>query len=167
MKFLAARKRAAMRGFSWDRSQSLEQMTRLAFWLHHFGRDEDALEVATFLAQYEFSGNHNLWSWIELALALRCRLLRQIGRQDKAGESVQRIRDAGFVASRLKGVLLKDREIDRAVARSDRRAERDWRENQALELCWLIEMGGSRSLPVESLESRYLENQQRLQELQD
>jgi hypothetical protein len=167
VKFLARMKSRAANNFKWTVSRSLEDAMYLAYWCHVFGRDEEALEVCEFLSAFEFAGNYNLWSWIEGSLALHARLLR--GRDDPkaAVACTQRIRAAGFVEGRLSGSLLNNyqRNIGAAVNEQDKPRERDWRAVLAKELCTIIELGGSQTLPVQKAELMYQENLAHLQAL--
>ncbi len=69
--------------------------------------------------------------------------------------------------TRLDGLLLtgKERNISYAVSDQDRTRERDWRAILMMELCVIIELGGSEELPVGRLEVMFQENILRLQEL--
>jgi hypothetical protein len=166
-KYLAAAKKRAATKFSWRKQAALDNAMRLAYWLYVFGREDEALEVCRFLGTFELAGNFNLWSSIEFALALNARLSRLAGRRDEAAECVRRIRAAGFVASRLQGGLLDDKleRIARAAGERDRTGERDWSLNALLELCALIELGGSEARPVAELERDFQRIVTRLREL--
>lgn len=167
VKFLARMKSRAANNFKWTVSRSLEDAMYLAYWCHMFGRDDEALEVCEFLSTFEFAGNHSLWTWIEGSLALYARLLRGRNDQGAVGVCIQRIRAAGFVESRLSGLLLDShqRNIGFAVSDGDKPRERDWRAVFAKELCTVIELGGSKLLPAQKAELLYQENLARLQEL--
>ena len=156
-KFLAGVKKRAGAKFSWKKQESLDNGSRLAYWLFVFRKEEQALEVCRFLGAYEFAGNFNLWSWIELALALQSRLARQGGRADESAECVRRIGAAGFVVSRLEGSLLSDKLecIQRAAEEKNKTGEREWCLVALRELCILIELGGSAPWPVAALEHEF------------
>ena len=167
VKFMARMKDRAAKNFRWTAKRPLEDAMYLAYWSYVFGRNDDALQVCEFLSQFQFSGDYNLWTWIEASLALEARLLRTFGRQQKAAECVARIRATGFVEARLDGVLLsgKERNIGYAVSDGDKIRERNWRAIMMTELCVVIELGGSQELPVQRLEVMFQENVLRLQEL--
>jgi hypothetical protein len=166
-RFLAGVKKRAATQFSWKKRASLESAVRLAYWLFVFGKEDQALAVCRFLGTYEFTGKFNLWSWIEHALALQSRIARQRGRQNESAECVRRIRAAGFVESRLNGSLLDDRRgrIRGALAEKDQAGERDWSLTALLELCVLIELGGSETWPVAALEGELQQMVTRLRAL--
>ena len=147
-KFLAGVKKRAATKFSRKKQASLENAMRLAYWLYVFRKDDEALDVCRFLGTYEFAGNFNLWSWIEYTLALQSRIARQRGQDDESAECLHRIRAAGFVSSRLTGNLLDDKLecIRSAASAKNKTGERDWSLTALLELCVLIELGGSRDL---------------------
>ncbi len=166
-RFLAAAKKRAAAKFSWRKQASLDHAMRLAYWLYVYGREDEALEVCRFLGTFEFAGNFNLWSSIEFVLALQSRLARQAGRGGEAAGCVGRIRAAGFVTPRLQGSLLDDMltQASRAAAERDRTGERDWSLNALLELCVLIELGGSTARPAAALEREFQRLVSRLREL--
>ena len=167
VKFMGRIKARAAKDFRWTTKRSLEDAMYLAYWSYVFGRNDDALQVCEFLSQLQFSGDYNLWTWIELSLALEARLLRISNKQQESAECVARIWDAGFVQERLEGLLLngKERKIAYAVSDCDKVRERDWRAIMMLELCIIRELGGSEQLPVYRLEDSFQENLSRLQEL--
>jgi hypothetical protein len=165
--FLARMKARASRNFRWTRGQALRDASLLACWCHVFRRDDEAMQVCAFLATFRFGGNYDLWTWIEGALALHSRLLRARGRHAEAGECVERILTAGFVGRRLHGVGLEGyvEGIRGAQERREKTTERDYRMLAARELCILVELGGSESLPVDVLERAFEKNLARLREL--
>ena len=156
-KFLAASKQRASTKFSRKKAASLENSMHLAYWLFVFGKEDETLEVCRFLGTYEFAGNFNLWSWIEHTLALQSRIVRQRGQHDESAECLKRIRAAGFVESRLTGSLLNNKldRIKSLAAEKDKTGERDWSMLALLELCVLIELGGSKTLPIATLEQEF------------
>jgi hypothetical protein len=156
-KFLAGIKKRASTKFSWKKQASLESAMRLAYWLFVFGKEGEALEVCRFMGTYEFSGNFNLWSWVEFTLALQSRIVRQRGQDDESAQCLRRIRSAGFVEARLAGSLLDDRfvQIDKAVVAKDKTGEREWSLTALLELCVLTELGGSDTRPAAALEQDF------------
>jgi hypothetical protein len=153
-KFLTGIKKRAATKFSRKKQASLENAMRLAYWLFVSGKDDETLEVCRFLGAYEFAGNFNLWSWIEYTLALQSRILRLRGEEGESAESLRRIRAAGFVPSRLTGSLLDDKlkRVHSTASEGDKTGERDWSLLALLELCVLIELGGSETWPVTALE---------------
>jgi hypothetical protein len=165
-KFLAAAKKRAAK-FSRKKAASLDAATRLAYWLFVYGREDEALEACRFVGQTEFAGNFNLWTWVELALALQSRIARRRGSAEESAECLRRIRAAGFRESRLNGSLLEDKlqNVQRAAAAQDKTGERDWGQNALLELCVLIELGGSETWPVEKLEAEFAQTVSRLREI--
>jgi hypothetical protein len=163
---LARVKARAAKRFRWTSAAALRDVTESAYWLHVFRRDAEALEVCGFLGQYEFAGNYALWTQVEFALALQARLLLQRRKRARAAECTQRLRDAGFVEDRLKGSMLdRNGALRLALKQGNLVAERQARLGRLEELCFLIELGGSRKLPVAEAEADYRLNLSRLQEL--
>ena len=58
--FLARIKARATTKFSRTKQASLDNATRLAYWLYVCDREDEALEVCRFLGTYQFAGNFNL-----------------------------------------------------------------------------------------------------------
>lgn len=155
----------AAKNFKWTVSRSLENSMYLAYYSFVFGRYDDALEVCEFLSQFQFAGDYQLWGWIEHTLALQSRLLRFFVKPQEAADCVGRIQKAGFVETRLSGSLLGTRNLDAAICDGRKIAERDWRAIRLVELCTVIELGGSEELPIQRLEIMFQENLLRLQGL--
>lgn len=166
---LARLMKRVAKDFGWTRQGSLWGVAEVAYLLHVLGRDDDALEAARFLGQYQFAGNKNLWSAVEAALALAARMERERGREDEAVECVRRIRQAGFGVNRLDGISLRyhARAVKLYVKAADVKGELAARVRLAQELCCLIELGGSKKYPVQELERTFRENADRLRAMVD
>jgi hypothetical protein len=161
-KFLIRFKKRAVKNFKLTKASSLENATHLAYWLFVFARDDEAMEVCRFVGRYQFQGNFNLWSWVETALALESRLARQAGEDQESAGCVQRMRAAGVVQRRLEGNLLDGPGghldcIRGATAAGDKSSILGWSLRALMELCFLIELGGSASWPVDRLEKEFQE----------
>jgi hypothetical protein len=161
-KFLIRFKKRAAKNFKLTRAGSLENATHLAYWLFAFARDAEALEVCRFIGRYQFQGNFNLWSWVETALALESRLASQGGEEQESAECVRRMRAAGVVQRRLDGGLLDGPGghldcIRGATAAGDKSSVLGWSLRALMELCFLIELGGSTDWPVDRLEKEFQE----------
>ncbi len=168
--FLVRMKRRAAKNFKWSREPSLRAAADLAYWLHLFHRDDDALELCEFLSAFEFADNFRHWSWVENALALGARLHRQRGNTQAAVACVDRIRQTRFVEDRLSGALLDEnygRLLDHALREGTPADERNSRLIYIAEVCVMNELGGSETYPPSVLEALYKENAARLRELVD
>lgn len=165
-KVLASAKASLFKKFSWTKSQSLFDALRLAQLLVLFDKEDEALEVCRTLGRLEFTGNFNQWSPIEKALALQSRLLRQQGKANEAEACLKRIRDAGFVETRLEGALLdRNGDIPDAIQAGDKKSERMARLIYGSELVFIIELGGSPTRPIEGLEKDLQANELALKTL--
>jgi hypothetical protein len=152
-KVLATAKALVFKKFSWTKSQPLFDALRLAQLLVLFGKEDEALEVCRTLGRLEFTGNFNLWSPVEKALALQSRLLRKEGNTMEAEACLKRVRDVGFVDDRLEGKLLdRNGDIPDAIRDGDKKTERLARLIYGSELVFIIELGGSPVRPVDGLE---------------
>ena len=165
-KLLGRAKAKIARNFRWTKAACLYDAVHLAHLLHVFGQDDEALEICRALGEYQFTGSYNLWSAVELALALQSRILRQRGEAAEAAECVRRLREAGFAPARLEGILL-DRHgaIGTAMKDGDKKREQSLRLILAEELALIIELGGSAVCPVDQMEQRWTENRERLRVL--
>lgn len=153
-KVLATAKAQLSKKFKWNNSQSLFDALRLAQLLVLFDKQDEALEVCRTLGRLEFTGNFNLWSPVEKALALQSRLLRKQGNTQEAEACLKRIRDAGFVETRLEGALLdRNGDIPDAIKDGDKKSERQARLIYGSELVFIIELGGSEARPIAGLEN--------------
>jgi hypothetical protein len=163
IEFLARAKKKAATKFRLTNQGSLQNAAALAWWLHVYGKDAEAVEVCRFLGQYQFAGNFNLWTWVEQALTLQARIARSAGQPDEAAACLARVSAAGYSANRLRGGLLDGAKgyrdlVRQAVASKDRTSERDWRHLALIELCFMIELGGSEQYPAQELEKELQEN---------
>jgi hypothetical protein len=161
--FLARAKKKTATKFQMSSAACRHNAATLAYWLFVFHRDQEADEVCRFLGTTEFTGNFSQWSAIEEALTLQARLARAGGRPAKAAECVKRITETGYASSRLTGGLLTGKGgrrecIQEAIARKDETGEREWRLRALIELCFMIELGGSKRYPVEALEEEFRQN---------
>jgi hypothetical protein len=166
IKVLASAKAPLFKKFTWTKSQSLFDAVRLAQLLLLFDKEEEALEVCRTLERLEFSGNFNLWSAVEKALALHARILRKRGKSKEADACIKRIRDAGFNEERLEGTMLdRNGDIPDAIKDGDKTSERRARLIYGSELVFIIELGGSKARPVEGLEKDLEANDLELRKL--
>ncbi len=165
-KILAKAKASLFKKFSWTKSQSLFDALRLAQLLVLFDKEDEALQVCRALGRLEFKGNFRQWSPVEKALALQSRLLRKQGNTDEAEACIKRIRDAGFLETRLEGELLdRNGDIPDAMSSGDKKSERLARLIYGSELTFIIELGGSSARPIEGLEKDLESNQSALKAL--
>jgi hypothetical protein len=155
-KFLAKLKKKASTNFSWTKKDALKNAEKLAYWLYVFERENQALEVCRFLGTLQFSGNFNLWTWVELTLVLQSRILRLRHQESEAADCLKRIDAAGFVAERLTGRLLDGQleSMQEAVTEKDKTGEREWAMIALSESCFVLELGGSAKWPVEKVEQQ-------------
>ncbi len=164
--YLGRMKQRIVKQFRWTSKWSLLDTADLAFLLYTLGREDEARKTAEFLAPYEFAGNFDLWSGVESALALLARIHRR-RRPARARACVARIREQQFVEDRLKGTLVRiyDSHVRTALAAGGKTREVESRLRLAEELCVVIELGGSKKLPVAAAEQAFRANLDRVREL--
>lgn len=78
--FFSRKKQSILKHFSFTREREVEKVYFLAYWLHVFGRDEEAVTVCDFLLQKEWDGNHSIWYHIEHAIGLKYVIEKQVGK---------------------------------------------------------------------------------------
>lgn len=78
--FFSRKKQSILKHFSFTREREVEKVYLLAYWLHIFGRDEEAIAVCDFLLQKDYDGNYSIWFHIEHAIGLKYVIEKQIGR---------------------------------------------------------------------------------------
>mgnify|MGYP000762146620 CR=1 FL=1 len=69
--FLLKKKKSILKDFSFTKEREVDKVYSLAFWLHVYGRDEDAVNVCDFLLQKDFDGDNSIWYHIEHAIGLK------------------------------------------------------------------------------------------------
>lgn len=100
VKYLAQIKKRASKNFKWSRKASLEEGSDLAFFLFVWGRTDEALAVAEFLAQKPFTG-HDTWYLTEMVNVLAAHIHRKRGEAAKAAPFLKRIHEVGYIDTRL------------------------------------------------------------------
>ncbi len=162
VRIISSVKKRASNNFKLTKQESLRAGLHLALWLYVAEREDEALEVCKTVGRSKFTGNFNLWSWVERALVLQSRILRNRGSLFEAHIQLKRVKDAGFVPTRLEGSLFSHDEIQNALAGGNAKAERDWRLGHLSEVVFVRELGGSPSCPPEALERDIAETVARL-----
>lgn len=157
------------RGINLRSGSQLEDIDTLARYLFTELDDADsALEATKLLTELPYDGAMGRWKSIESSLALAANIHFHRG-EDERGEALgERLREpdedepdplrrkvAGEVRQRqLDEPNLYDREIERAQAADDDRAERSWRSARLSTLFFLRARGGSRTLTDAELDRR-------------
>ncbi len=152
-------------------SNPLERAKNLAYLLYVHEHPDLCLQVCQLLNDITFKGNYNLWTWVELTLALEWKLRMNIGQQVLAQACVNAIRATYQIGSeteqsqkiatlgyRLTGSLLRDAEIAKAQQSGDKMGEKNWRMLQLGEIMFTEALGGSSTLPVSELEQQFAVN---------
>lgn len=70
-RFLARKKQSIAERFKFSVEREVEKVYSLAYWLHVFGRDREAITVCDFLLQKEFDGDNSIWYHVEHAIGLK------------------------------------------------------------------------------------------------
>lgn len=77
--FFLKLKQSIVKRFSFTIEREVEKVYLLAYWLHIFGRNEEAIIVCNFLLQKEHDGNNSIWYHIERAIGLKFVIEKQMG----------------------------------------------------------------------------------------
>lgn len=144
---------------------SLERTKNLAYQLYVLDRPDLCLQVCQLLNDLVFTNNYNIWTWVELTLALEWKLQLQAGELTQAqrcaailrstyelGDIVAQAQGAKNLAWRVNGGLLYDAQIAQAEQRGDTTAEKSYRQTQLGALLCIQALGGSATLPLPELE---------------
>lgn len=165
-KTLAKVKASVSKKFSWTKSQPLFDAVHLAMLLVVFGKEDEAHEICRALGRIAFDGSFRLWAAVEMALMLQARLALQRGQPAEAEDCVRRVRAAGYVDDRLAGSMLDpNHALEVALEEGDKKYEQAARLRRALELAFIIGLGGSQQFTVAQAEQDWSENMARLKEL--
>jgi hypothetical protein len=144
---------------------SLERTKNLAYQLYVQDRPDLCLQVCQLLNDLIFTHNYNIWTWVELTLALEWKLQTQAGELIQAqrcaailrstyelSDPVAQAQGAKNLAWRINGGLRYDDQIAQAVQRGDTTAEKSYRQLQLGALLCIQALGGSATLPLPELE---------------
>ena len=77
--FFLKKKQSIVKRFSFTIEREVEKVYLLAYWLHIFGRNAEAIIVCNFLLQKEYDGNNSIWYHIEHAIGLKFVIEKQMG----------------------------------------------------------------------------------------
>lgn len=150
---------------------SLEKANDLAFRLYVINRKDLAMLVCKELDQIKFDNNYNVWTWVELALALEARMLTEERQDKQAEECVKKIRAPFEVGDetlksikskalnrRLNGDLLPFDKITESQQDNDISLEMDYRFAALKELIYLSELGGSEEFTIKNINQQIQDN---------
>jgi hypothetical protein len=149
-------------------SDPLERAKNLAYLLYVHEQPALCLQVCQLLNDITFKSNYNLWTWVELTLALEWKLRVDAGQLPQAQACANAIRDTyqtGSETERLQktttlerlltGSLLYDTEIAKAQQSGDKTGEKNWRLIQLGAILFIEALGGSSKLPVSELDKQF------------
>jgi hypothetical protein len=147
-------------------SKELERANRFAYELYFRNYQSESVGICEILEEENFTGNHNLWTWIQSALFLKCWILWksnkesnrkkieniieivnstiEFGNDETIKKISKRVRDR-----RLNGSSLNHNEIENSIRANDKERELSWRIGQFKELLFIYFLGGSEEFPVE------------------
>ncbi|QKG52183.1 DUF6707 family protein [Hymenobacter sp. BRD67] len=159
------------KNFKSTASDPLERAKNLAYLLYVHEQPALSLQVCELLNDITFKNNYNLWTWVELTLALEWKLRVDAGQAvkaqacadiirdtDQTGSETERLQKIATLEHRLTGSLLYDTEITNSQQRGDKTGERTWRMLQLGALLFIEALGGSDVLPVSDLEQQVVFN---------
>lgn len=164
-KQLARSAASLAKNFKPTTADSLRRTKDLAYWLFVYDKLEESLAICKLLNNIKFSNDYNIWTWVEMTLALEWKL-RTIAEQPEAaqhctdeilstyttGSQDERTTNSQVLERRLNGSLLYDSRIAEAEQDKDPSSERNFRLLQIGQLLFIQALGGSKALPVPELE---------------
>jgi hypothetical protein len=152
-------------------SNPLEQAKNLAYLLYVHEQPALCFQVCQLLNDITFKNNYNLWTWVELTLALEWKLRVDAGQQELAqacantirntyqtGNETERLQKTATLEHLLTGSLLYDAEIAKTQQSGDKMGEKNWRMIQLGALLFIEALGGSSTLQVSKLEEQFAFN---------
>lgn len=77
-RFLLRKKQSIVEHFKFSIEREVEKVYSLAYWLHVFRRDREAITVCDFLLQKEFDGDNSIWYHVERAIGLKYVIEKQM-----------------------------------------------------------------------------------------
>ena len=157
-------------------SKELERANRFAYELYFKNFQSESMKVCEILEEENFTGNHNLWTWIQSALFLKCWILWksdkesnrekieniietvkstiEFGNDETIKKISRRARDR-----RLNGSLLHYNKIEDSIKENDKEGELSWRIGQFKELLFIYFLGGSEEFSIERVLRELDENE--------
>lgn len=155
------------KNFKPTQAGSLEKANDLAFWLFIHGKNELARRVCESLGSIPFDDNYNLWTWVELALALDAKLASKSEAKQRVdairaplalGDEMHRTIKARALSRRLDGDLLQFEAIAEAQQDNDKKSELDYRFAHLKELVYIEVLGGSDEQSVDNVQRAIQDN---------
>ncbi len=146
------------RKFKLTTQASLEKVNALAFQLYIHGDLENAYAVCQLVNNVSFTGNFNLWSWVELTLALQAHILKRWHQFNPAQQIIAQLQAIytdthhQILNRRLNGNLLHTQAIADAIKSQDRQLERDYRLADLYELVFISNMGAVKPVFSEQIQ---------------
>lgn len=89
--FILLLKNTLQKWHTWVLPNTFSSASDLAYWLYLFDRKDEALEVCRHFTRYEFNGDHNFWTWVEILLVLQIRICREYDFREEAEHCRKRI----------------------------------------------------------------------------
>jgi len=143
--------------FSLKSGKDLENLTHLCYWLYVYGQPEKSALCCGIVDQIPFTNNFDIWTWVESIIALKMRILREQGENDKVEEYRPKLLisyegEDKTLREILNGSLLYDENIKSNADDGDEKGANAWRFLQIVQLCIMRELGGSKKYPIEKLD---------------
>ena len=163
-------------------SKELERANRFAYELYFKNFIRESAEVCEILEEENFTGNYNLWTWIESALFLKCWILWKSDKESNRGkieniieivnatiefgndETLKKIRKRAR-DRRLNDSLLVYDKIEYSLKENDKEMELSWRIVLFQELLFIYFSGGSEKFSVERALRELEENEAIIRQL--
>lgn len=153
--------------FNTDNPEILENICKLAYILYIYRDNNSAKTVIDLIKNKPFEGSFDKWTWVDMALALNCRMNNGSSR-DSYKNTINHVLESGNDLQKkvnrknfnrfMNGETLDYEDIEEAVNDGDKNIEWDYRLAQLMTLVKLKELGGSDVFPEAKAENEIQEN---------
>jgi len=157
-------------------SKELQKANEFAYELYFKSYSNESIKVCDLLGLEIFNGNHNLWTWIQSAILLKCWILLNSDDEKHKNEIEKNIEiinatmyfgnnelvkntNSAVRKRRLNGVLLCYDNIANAIKENDKKSEIIYRIIHFKELLFIYFLGGSELFPLEKTLKEIQENE--------
>jgi hypothetical protein len=146
-----------VKSFSPKSKNDLENLTNLVFWLYIYDEKAYCKSICSILNDFELSGNPDLDTWVRYVNLLYSRLLREEGNIEDSKKYVEKVllsyqEKPKPLRRILNGEDLYDDKINTYLNENNIEKANAWRFLQYNKLCFIRELGGSETCPIEYIE---------------
>jgi hypothetical protein len=168
------------KGYKPTVAAKLETAMHFTIDLYFDGSENEALQVCELMAQIQYNGNYNIWTWVEATLLLKSWIHKKSNSIEKLNETIKRVDEtseiktnnelADTIKKRVKlrnlaGNLICYKEIEEAMSNGDKATEMAYRKIQYTRLLYIYFLGGSTEFSTERAFAEIENNEQIIKNL--